>query len=209
MMDRTAAMSRAIFLDRDGPLVQPRHYRSRREDLLVYEGVPEELRRLRQAGFRLVVITNQSGLAHGYFGTEDLDRMHEHLRAELFRAGVAIDAIYFCPHHPEGRVVELAISCDCRKPQPGMLLRAADELGLELTRSWFIGDILDDVEAGNRAGCRTILVDLGTERSPERPTRRPDYVGRDTVHALRIVAAVEGIVVPVELGYRPPAWSDA
>jgi D-glycero-D-manno-heptose 1,7-bisphosphate phosphatase len=184
---------RAVFLDRDGTLVEPRHYPSRPEELVVYAGVPAELRRLRRAGFRVVLVTNQSGLAHGYFRQEDLNRMHEYLVAELRREGVGIDAIYVCPHHPEGRVAELAIGCDCRKPKPGMLLRAAGELGIDLARSWFVGDILDDIEAGNRAGCRTILVDLGTERAPESEIRSPAFVARDTVHALRIIRAVEGI----------------
>ena len=197
---------RAVFLDRDGTLVESRHYPSRPEELVLYPGVTAELRRLRAAGFGLVLITNQSALAHGYFGQSELDRMHEHLAAELRRGDVEIDAIYVCPHHPRGKVAELAIECDCRKPRPGLLLRAAADLGLDLARSWFAGDILDDVEAGNRAGCRTVLVDLGTERRPERPSRWPAYVGRDTVHALRIVQAVEGIAPAVELGYRPPAW---
>jgi len=200
---------RSLFLDRDGTLVESRHYPSHPEQLVLYPGVIWELRRLQAAGFRLVLVTNQSGLAHGYFDQGQLDRMHEHLATQLRRGTVVLDGVYVCPHHPEGTVPELAIACDCRKPHPGMLIRAASDLDLDLARSWFVGDILDDVEAGNRAGCRTVLVDLGTERSPERPGRWPDYVGRDTVHALRIVAAVEGIVVPVELGYRPPAWSDA
>ncbi|MEA2513619.1 MAG: D-glycero-D-manno-heptose 1,7-bisphosphate phosphatase [Thermomicrobiales bacterium] len=197
---------RALFIDRDGTLVEARHYPSRPDQLVVYQGVTAELRRLQAAGFRLVLITNQSGLAHGYFTTADLDRMHEYLRDELGREGVSIDGIYFCPHHPAGAVTELAVECDCRKPQPGMLLRAAGDLDLDLACCWFVGDILDDVEAGNRAGCRTVLVDLGTERVPERPARRPTYVARDTVHALRIIEAVEGITPTAELGYRPPAW---
>ncbi len=200
---------RAVFLDRDGTLVEARHYPSRPEQLVVYQGVTDELRRLQQAGFRLVLITNQSGLAHGYFTEADLARMHAYLREELGREGVSIDAIYFCPHHPDGAISELAITCDCRKPSPGMLLRAAEELDLDLARSWFVGDILDDVEAGNRAGCRTVLVDLGTESPPDRASRRPMYIARDTVDALRIIETIEGIGPAAELGYRPPAWDTA
>jgi D-glycero-D-manno-heptose 1,7-bisphosphate phosphatase len=117
-----------------------------------------------------------------------------------------MDAVYFCPHHPDGSIAELAVACDCRKPQPGMLLRASAERGIQLERSWFAGDILDDVEAGNRAGCRTILVDLGTESLPEHEIRRPSFVARDTRHALQIIQAVEGIGAPVELDYRPESW---
>jgi D-glycero-D-manno-heptose 1,7-bisphosphate phosphatase len=200
---------RALFLDRDGTLVEPRHYPSRPEELILYQGVAPDLRRLQAAGFRLVVITNQAGMARGYFSAADLERMHAHLRNELARCGVMLDAIYHCPHHPEGIVPELSRRCDCRKPQPGMLLRAASDLRLDLRRSWFVGDILDDVEAGNRAGCRTVLVDLGTEAPPATPIRRPTFVARDTRHALVLIAAAEGLRPPVERGYLPAAWRGA
>ena len=197
---------RALFLDRDGTLVHARHYPSRPEDLVLYDGVGPALRAVQAAGFRLVVITNQSGIAHGYFTAADLGRRHDPLAAELARFGVRLDGVYFCPHHVDGIVPELAVACDCRKPQPGMLTRAAADLGLDPGRSWFVGDILDDVEAGRRAGCRTVLVDLGTEPPPADPLRRPDYVARDAPHALGIVRAVEGIGPAVDLGYRPDRW---
>lgn len=197
---------RAILLDRDGTLVEPQHYPSRPEQLRLFGGIDEPLRRLQAAGFRLAVITNQGGLALGYFGAAELTRMHEHLAAELARRGVRLDGIYHCPHHPDGRVAELAIDCDCRKPQPGMLLRAAADLDLDLARSWFVGDILDDIEAGRRAGCCTVLVDLGTESLPETPLRTPAFVARDTAHALRLIAAVEGLGPAAELDYRPANW---
>ncbi len=197
----------AVLLDRDGTLVEPRHYPSEPDELVIYDGLADELARVSSAGFRLALITNQSGLAHGYFNLVQLDRMHEFLTSELSHQGVVIDGVYYCPHHPEGKVQELAISCECRKPKPGMLLQAAADLDLDLARSWFIGDILDDVEAGNRAGCRTVLIDLGTEHEPELPIRKPDYVARDSVHALRIVQAAVGLIDDVDLGYRPTRWT--
>jgi D-glycero-D-manno-heptose 1,7-bisphosphate phosphatase len=200
---------RAIFLDRDGTLVHARHYPSRPDELVLYAGLGPELRALQAARFRLVVITNQSGLAHGLFTADDLRLMHEHLARELADLGVRLDGIYHCPHHPEGRVPGLAVRCDCRKPRPGLLLRATADLGLDLGRSWFIGDILDDCEAGNRAGCRTILVDLGTEGPPAAPLRRPDFVARDTRHALGLIRASEGLGPPVEVAYRPRSWAIA
>lgn len=196
----------ALFLDRDGTLIHARHYPTRPDEIVLYDGIAPGLRRLQAAGFRLVVITNQSGLARGLFTTDDLDLMHDHLRAELGALGLRLDGVYHCPHHPEGSVPSLAVGCGCRKPEPGMLLRAAADLDLDLSRSWFLGDILDDVEAGNRAGCRTLLVDLGTEAPPASPVRRPDFVARDTAHALAIVAAEEGIGPAVDRAYRPPAW---
>lgn len=182
---------RAVFLDRDGTLVHPRHYPSRPEDLHLYNNIGPGLRDIQRAGFRLVVITNQAGIARGYFTEADLKRMHEHLVRELERLDVRLDAIYYCPHHPEGVIRELAMRCNCRKPQPGMLLKAAEDLDLDLQHCWFIGDILDDVEAGNRAGCRTILVDLGTETIPEQRLRRPNFVTQDTLHALQIITSIE------------------
>ncbi|HYN89196.1 MAG TPA: HAD family hydrolase [Ardenticatenaceae bacterium] len=199
---------RALFLDRDGTLVHPRHYPSRPEDLVVYEGIGPELCRLQEAGFRVVVITNQSGIARGYFTEDDLQRMHDHLARQLAPAGVRVDGVYYCPHHPEGVVHELAVACGCRKPEPGMLLQAAAELDLDLRRSWVLGDILDDVQAGNQAGCHTILIDLGTESLPTSPGRRPAFVARDTLHALQIVAAVEGVSLgeAPALDYLPASW---
>ncbi|MFL5802029.1 MAG: D-glycero-alpha-D-manno-heptose-1,7-bisphosphate 7-phosphatase [Roseiflexaceae bacterium] len=199
---------RAIFLDRDGTLVHPRHYPSRPAELQLYDDIGAGLRFLQQAGFQLIVITNQSGLAHGYFSAADLAAMHEHLASELASLEVRLDGVYHCPHHPDGVVPELSIVCDCRKPQPGLLLRAAADRRVDLRRSWFVGDILDDVEAGKRAGCRTVLVDLGTEPSPPIPLRQPDFVARDTPHALAIIVAVERLGPPLSTTYLPPRWRE-
>lgn len=200
---------RAVLLDRDGTLVHPRHYPSRPEDLCIYDGITPHLRKLQSAGFRLVVITNQAGIARGYLTEADLQHMHAYLKSELFKEGVLLDAIYYCPHHIDGVIRELARSCACRKPQPGMLLQAAADLNLDLQRSWFVGDILDDVEAGNRAGCQTILVDLGTESLPGSQVRTPHYVARNTRHALRIIQAIEGLSKPSNCAYQPLAWRKA
>ncbi|HEY6540088.1 MAG TPA: HAD family hydrolase [Ktedonobacteraceae bacterium] len=200
---------RAILLDRDGTLVYPRHYPSRPEDLRLYYGITPHLRGLQNAGFLLVVITNQAGIARGYLTEADLEQMHAYLRSELAKEGVRLDAIYYCPHHIEGVVKEYARSCACRKPQPGMLLQAAADLDLDLRRSWFVGDILDDVEAGNRARCRTILVDLGTEALPDQSVRTPQFVARNTRHALRIIKATEFLGHAADLAYQPLAWRGA
>ena len=197
---------RALFLDRDGTLVHSSHYPSRPEQLRLYDNIGPALRLLQQDhAFRLIVITNQAGIARGYFTEADLQRMHEYLTSELEALDVRVDGIYHCPHHPEGVVEGLSIRCECRKPQPGMLLRAARELDLDLEHSWFVGDILDDVEAGNRANCRTVLVDLGTESLPQHPLRVPTFVARNTVHALDIIRHVEETTKP-DLVYRPTSW---
>ncbi|MER6331789.1 HAD family hydrolase [Streptomyces sp. NPDC001034] len=149
----------AVFLDRDGTLTEARHYPTRPSDLVLQPGIGPWLRTLREThGAALVVVTNQSGLARALFTDRDLEAMHRHLRDELARVGVELDGIYTCPHHVDGVVPELTRRCPCRKPEPGMLLRAATDLCLDLARSWMIGDFATDVEAGHRAGCRTAWV---------------------------------------------------
>jgi len=176
---------------------------------VLYRGVAGKLAALKAAGFVLVVVTNQSGIARGLFTVDELDRMHAHLRRDLAAGGVDLDAIYACPHHPEGSQAEYAFDCDCRKPRPGMMQQAGRDLGIDLNRSWLVGDILDDVEAGNRAGCRTVLVDLGTERRPQDSIRTPDFVARSTVHALQMILAIEANGAPFDSHYLPPGWRGA
>lgn len=197
----------AVFLDRDGTLIHARHYPSRPEEIVLYDGIGPELAALKASGFQLVLVTNQAGLAHGYFSVTDLAAMHDHLQAELRVSSAELDAVCFCPHHPDGRIPELAAACECRKPKPGMLLDAARDLDLDLARSWMVGDILDDVEAGNRAGCRGILVDLGTESPPQEPLRAPAFIARDSLHALRIIQFLDAGGPPVDLAYLPAAWA--
>ncbi|MFH9751044.1 galactose-1-phosphate uridylyltransferase [Streptomyces griseus] len=187
----TTALRPAVFLDRDGTLTEPREYPGKPADLVLNPGVGPRLRALRDAGFLLVVVTNQSGVARGYFDVSDLDAMHAHLRSELAEFGVRLDGIYFCPHHTDGKIPHLAVRCDCRKPEPGMLLTAAAELGIDLGRSWMIGDARSDVLAGEAAGCTSLLVD----NEPERLRRQVDLSGRPltTSEALdRIRATVAG-----------------
>jgi D-glycero-D-manno-heptose 1,7-bisphosphate phosphatase len=186
-------MSRAaVLLDRDGTLVDPSYYSSRPEQLHLYEDIGLELYRLQRMGFLLVVVTNQPGIAQGDFDEVMVLRMHNYLRDELAKWDVYLDGIYYCPHHPDGVVEPFAVHCICRKPQPGMLLRAARELDIDLSRSWCVGDTLDDIEAGNRAACRTILVGFGTEMLPVRPLRDPTYVTGSTRQALQIIRSVAG-----------------
>jgi D-glycero-D-manno-heptose 1,7-bisphosphate phosphatase len=199
-------MQRALFLDRDGTLIHPFHYPTRPEQMLLYEGLGPALQRLQDMGFLLILITNQSGLARGYFTRADLERMHDALCHKLAQLGVRLDDIYYCPHHPDGVVAELARECECRKPRPGLLLQAARKLSIDLSQSWCVGDILDDIEAGRRAGCRTVLVDLSTEQPPRLALRQPDFIARDTCHALRIIQEVEKLQPELNLLYRPHAW---
>ncbi|MFI9275557.1 D-glycero-alpha-D-manno-heptose-1,7-bisphosphate 7-phosphatase [Kitasatospora sp. NPDC052896] len=149
---------RAVFLDRDGTLTEPRQYPSHPDDLVLLSSIGPPLRALQDGGVALVVITNQSGLARGLFDEGDLAAMHEHLSELLAREGVRLDGVYVCPHYPEGSVARFRTICACRKPSPGMIYQAAHDLGIELAQSWMVGDSVCDIEAGRRAGTRTALV---------------------------------------------------
>jgi D-glycero-D-manno-heptose 1,7-bisphosphate phosphatase len=145
----------AVFLDRDGTLIEDRHYLADPALVRILPGVAQGLRRLRTAGFVCVVVTNQSGIGRGMFAEADYHRVHAEMIRQLAAEGATLDAAYFCPAAP---AAEGADERPDRKPAPGMLLRAAADLELDLTRSWTIGDAPRDVEAGRRAGCRGILV---------------------------------------------------
>lgn len=149
---------RAVFLDRDGVLVPDLGYLADPDRLTLLPGVGAALRLLRSAGWQLIVVTNQSGIARGRFTLARLDAIHARL-CELFAVeGVALDALYYCPHHPEGSVAPFAVACAYRKPAPGMLLAAARDCQLELDRCWLIGDQERDIFAAIAAGCRAIRI---------------------------------------------------
>lgn len=153
-------MRRAVFLDRDGTINLEKEYLYRIEEFEFVPGAPEAIRMLNQAGFFVVVVTNQSGVGRGYYGEEDLEKLHRHIARELELHGAHVDAWMYCPHHPDGRG-SYARTCTCRKPLPGMLCEAARRFDLLLDQSVMIGDKNVDVQAGRAAGCRSILVRSG------------------------------------------------
>lgn len=161
---RPAHLVRAVFLDRDGTLIVDKPYNANPDDIVVLPGVLEGLKALDDAGYLLVVVSNQSGVARGYYGHEGVARMHDRLNQLCAGAGVQIAAYYYCPHHVDGVVPRLAVPCPFRKPGPGMLLRAAVDWSIHLRRSWFIGDQPTDVGAARAAKCRPVLV--GPARAP-------------------------------------------
>ncbi|MFZ4759717.1 MAG: D-glycero-beta-D-manno-heptose 1,7-bisphosphate 7-phosphatase [Burkholderiaceae bacterium] len=152
----------AAFVDRDGVINEDLGHVHRIEDFHLLPGATAGLRLLQAAGYRLVVVTNQAGIARGLYTEADYQRLTRHLRTALRREGITLDAVYHCPHHPEAGLGVLRTACACRKPGPGMLLRARDELGVDLTRSVLIGDKRSDLEAGRAAGVgRLALVESG------------------------------------------------
>jgi D-glycero-D-manno-heptose 1,7-bisphosphate phosphatase len=150
-----------VFLDRDGTINVEKDYLHCIADFAFIPGAPEAIRGLKAAGFLVVVVTNQSGVARGFFDEAAVHALHEHIQQLLADYGTAIDAFYHCPHHPHEGVGEYRVDCDCRKGSPGMLLQAAREYAIDLGRSFMVGDKLADIEAGYAAGCRSVLVRTG------------------------------------------------
>ena len=160
-------LQKAIFLDRDGTINKHIGFLRKPEELELLPGAAEAIRKINTSGFLAIVITNQPVIARGEVTVEELNTIHDKLETMLGREGAYIDGLYYCPHHPdkgfEGEVPELKIDCDCRKPKPGLILRAAKDFNIDLGSSWMIGDGKNDVGAGKNAGCRTGLI--GTDKS--------------------------------------------
>jgi D-glycero-D-manno-heptose 1,7-bisphosphate phosphatase len=152
---------RAIFLDRDGTLIEEVGYLDRPERVELYPWSVDAIRALNRAGLKVVMVTNQSGVARGFFDMSTVDRVHQRIAELLGAGGAAIDAYYYCPHHPDGKVPELARACDCRKPARGLVDRAAEEFGIDPARSFTVGDRWLDVALARRVGGRGILVRTG------------------------------------------------
>jgi D-glycero-D-manno-heptose 1,7-bisphosphate phosphatase len=173
----------AVFLDRDGTLVRNAHHPVRPDQLVPYAGVGEALRRLRRAGARLAVVSNQSAVARGLLDEAGLARMDRHLRALLRAEGVRLDRTDYCPHHPD-----FTGPCRCRKPAPGMIRAGLRALGVSARRSWMVGDTADDLAAGRTSGLRTVLVLTGHGRRDRTRVLREglaDHVTRDLAGAAR------------------------
>lgn len=145
-------MNKAVFFDRDGTIAKDVHYCRRPEDFVLLADAAKVIKVLNDHGFKVIIITNQSGIAHGYFSEETLDEIHKKMREDLGREGARVDGIYYCPHHPDD-------NCECRKPKPLLVLRATRDFNLDLKNSFVVGDLQKDVELGKAVGCRTILVD--------------------------------------------------
>lgn len=183
-----------MFLDKDGTLIEDVPYNVRPEQIRLTPHAGEGLRMLQDAGYRLIVVSNQSGVARGYFKERDLQAVEARVRAALIDEGVHLDGWYYCPHHPEGSVAKYAVNCGCRKPDPGLILRAASDHVIARRDSWVVGDILDDVEAGRRAGCRTVLIDNGNETVwKPGPFREPHYRVSHLLGAARAILAADRV----------------
>jgi D-glycero-D-manno-heptose 1,7-bisphosphate phosphatase len=169
-------MNKAIFLDKDGTLVTDVPYNVSADKIKIENFVVEGLRKLQRAGYLLIIISNQSGIALGHFSEHALQAANETLYQLLLERGIRINATYYCPHNPAGYVKAYVKECSCRKPMPGLINKAVHDFNINVKKSWMIGDILNDVEAGKRAGCKAILLDNGHETEwIAGEWRHPDY----------------------------------
>ncbi len=180
---------KAIFLDKDGTLLDDVPYNIDPQRMVLSKNAGEGLRLFAGLSYQLIVVSNQSGIARGYFEESVMQKVEQRLRELINEERASLLAFYYCPHLPNAPVDAYRQQCDCRKPAPGMLLQAAADHDIDLAASWMIGDILDDIEAGNRAGCRTILLDNGNETEWQISTyRKPDLMVPDIYAAARLVA---------------------
>jgi D-glycero-D-manno-heptose 1,7-bisphosphate phosphatase len=187
------AVKKAVFLDKDGTLIPDIPYNVDPDLISLETGVGETLAQLAEH-FELIVITNQAGIAFGRLTEKDLIGVEKRIADLLQHYGVRLSGFYYCPHHPQGSSAQYAKSCTCRKPGPGLIIKAAGELGLSLSDSWMIGDILNDVQAGKAAGCKSILIDNGNETEWDftaSPERIPDYISKDFATAGKYILRTE------------------
>ena len=186
-------MERAVFLDRDGTIIEDVGYLGECSKVKFLPRASEAIKLLNERGFKVIIATNQAGVARGYFTEETLKEINGYIQDSLSKQGALIDRIYYCPHHVEGIIDEYRKECHWRKPNPGMLEEAAGEFGIDLTESFVIGDKMTDIEAGYRAGCKTILLaDKGSSNGGVETALTPDYVAADLYKAVRwLVSAAD------------------
>jgi D-glycero-D-manno-heptose 1,7-bisphosphate phosphatase len=186
-------MHRAVFLDRDGTVNEEVGYLRDLADLRLIPGAGDAIRRLNNAGLKVVLVTNQSGVARGYFPESLVHEAHERLDQMLSKEGARIDAVYYCPHHPTAGKSSYTIVCDCRKPGTGLIDRAAQDLGIDVKQSYVVGDKWSDVELGERTGAHTILVRTGF--APDDPGNiRPTHLSDPDFIAHTIAEAADWII---------------
>lgn len=186
--------NKAVFLDRDGVIIEDVDLISNTDQINIYEYVPKALQLLYNSGYKLIIVTNQTVVARGIISEEEVIKLNNYIKDEIIKlTDITIEKIYFCPHHPHANIIEFRTDCMCRKPKPGMLFQAADEFNIDLKNSFMIGDRISDIIAGNKAGCKTIQVNTG--RHLDKPiisnaydsSIKPDYICNDLLEATRII----------------------
>lgn len=181
-------MKKAVFLDRDGTINVEKNYLYRPEDFEFITNAPEAIALLNRHDYLVIVVSNQAGVARGYYGEDDVRALHCYLNEELKQYGAHIDAFYYCPHHPEAGIGKYKVQCHCRKPETGMLEQACRDFPIDATASWMIGDNRGDILAGNRFGLKTVLVKTGYgRRLIEEGFDSSDYTAEDLFAAANMI----------------------
>ena len=170
--------NKAVFLDRDGTMAPDVHYCRRPEDFELFPYTAKAVGLLNERGLKVIVITNQSGIARGYFTEDTLANIHQKMERELAKEGAFVDAIYYCPHHPDD-------NCDCRKPKPKLVLQAAKDFNIDLKHSFVVGDLQMDIDLGKVAGCKTILI--GNPSVIKDKAIVPDAISPNLLEAARLI----------------------
>jgi len=175
--------NKAVFIDRDGTINVDVHYLDDPDDFEMYKGVGEGVKKLKENGFKIIVITNQSGIARGYFTEEQLSKIHKRLKQEIQKFDVVLDGIYYCPHHPDD-------NCNCRKPNTGLFIDAINEHNIDVKKSFMLGDKILDIGAGKKIGARTVLIPEPHIRKEYLSKKNeweysPDYVADDFMDAVK------------------------
>lgn len=163
---------KAVFIDRDGTINVDVDFLDDPKDFRIYPTVANGIKLLNKNGFKIIIVSNQSGVGRGYFSEAIVEKIHETMKYELAKKGAKIDAIYYCPHHPE-------VGCDCRKPKTGLLDRAVLDLDIDIKHSYLIGDRMRDIEAGHKMGCKTILIPENKDKIVKEIAKssiKPDYI---------------------------------
>lgn len=181
-MDQPLGKKPAVFLDRDGVLCREKSYVKRKEDLELFEYTKSCIEEIRKKGYYAIVITNQSGVARGFFTEDTLNDMNEYLQKET-----GVDAIYYCPHHPQGKIESYTKKCDCRKPGIGLLKKAAEQFDIDMEHSYMVGDRASDIQTGQNAGIRTILLESGYGTKRLEAEVEPDFIRNDLRDILQII----------------------
>lgn len=177
-------MNKAVFLDRDGTINVEKNYLYRIEDFEFIEGAPEAIKLLNDNEYKVIVVTNQAGVARGYYTEADVKKLHKHIDDELRKYQAHIDAYYYCPHHPIYGIGEYKVECNCRKPKTGLLEKAVKDFAIDLSNSWIIGDKQSDVESGELLYIKTILVMTGYG-ADEKYKVQSDYIKEDLYSAIK------------------------
>lgn len=182
--------NKAVFIDRDGTINIDGPYLDNPDRFEMYLGVGEGVKKLKDDGFKILVMTNQSGIARGYFTEDILLNIHERMKMEFIKFDVKLDRIYYCPHHPDD-------DCDCRKPKTGLFEKAIEEHDIDVNQSYMIGDKILDVEAGQKIGVKTVLIPEAHARNEFLSTKNewechPDYVADDFVDAVEWILKING-----------------